>query len=386
MRSLMVVLLLGFAAAVAAQNEDAATAPASFLDVGGVKLWYQECGAANANSVVLLHDGLLHSVTWDGVWEPLCAKYHLVRYDRRGYGRSEASKAPFIPEDDLVKVMRQVHMERAIIVGNSSGGGLAIDFALAHPESVSALFLIGTVVHGMPTSDFVNERGARNSAPLQKDDVQATAENWSKDRYLIAGDAPAARKQIYDALVQNPQNLKYANGLEIRPSPPPPTRLSQIRVPVLLLDGEADIPDVFLYSGAVLAAAPLARYEVWKDTGHMIQLQRPKELAERFDRFATIALRPDVNVPEATLKQYVGVYTCFNHPSKVLLIEHQLVFEFPGSPYAWLFPASTSRFFLRTTAAEIEFQNESDKVTGMIIHNSDGSNIPCPVRAPADSM
>jgi hypothetical protein len=73
--------------------------------------------------------------------------------------------------------------------------------------------------------------------------------NWGNARYLIAAPDPAARKQIYDGLVQSPQNLKYANGLEVRPSPPPPTRLSQIRVPTLLLDGDADIPDVFLYSG-----------------------------------------------------------------------------------------------------------------------------------------
>jgi hypothetical protein len=39
-------------------------------------------------------------------------------------------------------------------------------------------------------------------------DLQATARNWSKDRFLIAGDDPRARKQLYDALVQSPQNLK----------------------------------------------------------------------------------------------------------------------------------------------------------------------------------
>jgi hypothetical protein len=113
----------------------------------------------------------------------------------------------------------------------------------------------------------------------------------------------------------------------------------------------------------------------------MIQLQKPKELVQRLDRFATIALRKDVRVPEAKLKEYVGQYTCFDHPSKVMLMEHQLVFEFPGTPYVWLFPASDSRFFLRTTPAEIEFARNGDKVAKMIIHNSDGSAIECPVRA-----
>lgn len=128
-----------------------------------------------------------------------------------------------------------------------------------------------------------------------------------------------------------------------------------------------------------MANVPLTRYEVWKDTGHMIQLQKPKELVERFDRFATIALRNALSVPEGKLKEYVGQYRCFNHPSKVMLMEHQLVFEFPRIPYIWLFPASETEFFLRTTAAAIEFVKNEGKVTRMMIHNSDGSAIECPV-------
>lgn len=209
-RKLLCVVSLLMCAAAEAQTVPSSAPAGNFLDVGGVKLWCEECGAANSSAagVVLLHDELVHSVTWDGVWAPLCAKYHVVRYDRRGYGRSELSKDPFVPEDDLYKVMRQVHVDRAIIVGNSSGGGLALDFALAHPDMTEALFLIGPVVHGMASSDYFNERGSQNSAPLAHGDLQATGKNWSKDRFLIAGDDPRARKQLYDALVQSPQNLK----------------------------------------------------------------------------------------------------------------------------------------------------------------------------------
>jgi 3-oxoadipate enol-lactonase len=123
-----------------AQTGISSTPTGDYLDVGGVKLWYEECGVQNSPSVVLLHDGLLHSITWDGIWPSLCAKYHVVRYDRRGYGRSELTKAPFVPEDDLLKIMRQAHMDRAFIVGNSSGGGLALDFAVAHPQMVEDYF------------------------------------------------------------------------------------------------------------------------------------------------------------------------------------------------------------------------------------------------------
>jgi pimeloyl-ACP methyl ester carboxylesterase len=285
----------------------------------------------------------VHSITWDEVWGPLCSRYHILRYDRRGYGRSEPAKTPFVPEDDLSKIMHRVHMERAVIVGNSSGGGLALDFALAHPEMVEALFLIGPVVHGMPSSDYFNERGSQNSAPLAHGDVRATAENWSRDRFLIAGDDRRARKKVDDALAENPQNLRVAGELEIRPSPPAVLRLCQIKVPTLILVGEADIGDVFAYSGAIEAALPLASFEIWKDTGHLIQIQRPAELVSRFNRFVALASRKEANLAERKLAEYVGHYKLFNRSATVTLREGHLVLEFPGDPYYWLFAASGNK-------------------------------------------
>lgn len=372
-RALATLVLLTSASCIAAGSQG------NFLDVGGAKLWYEECGDTNSLAVVLLHDGLVHSITWNGVWVPLCAKYHVVRYDRRGYGRSDPTKTRFVPEDDLLKIMRQVHVDHAIIVGNSSGGGLALDFALAHPEMTDGLFLIGPVVHGMATSDYFVARGSQNSAPLAQGNVKAAAENWSKDRFLISGDDPPARKQLYDALIQNPQNLQIAGEMEIRPSPPTVYRLAQIRVPTLVLVGDADIADVFAYSGAIEAAVPLASFEVWKDTGHLIQIQKPAELAARFNQFVMLAERKETVLPDELLSGYVGQYNLGGNPMTVKLKEHHLIVEIPGNPYYWLVAESERKFFLRTEKTEIEFQKAANgKVLEMTVHNSDGSVLHCP--------
>lgn len=373
------LVLAPFCTLSSAQTINPPAPPGHYLDVGGVQLWYEGCGAANAPAVVLLHDGLLHSITWDVVWAPLCAKYHVVRYDRRGYGRSTASKASFVPEDDLYKIMRQVHMDRAIVVGNSSGGALAIDFALAHPEMVEGLFLIGPVVHGMASSDYFNDRGSRNSAPLDHGDVKTAAANWANDRFLIAGDDPRSRKQLHDGLIANPQNLTVSGALEIRPSPPAVTRLAQIRVPTMILAGDADIADVFANCGAIEAAVLLASFEVWKDTGHLIQIQKPADLVSRFNRFVVLAERREMPLSDLQLAAFAGQYRLGNRAISVSVKENHLLVEIPGAPYYWLFAASDTKFFLRTEEIEIEFQKDAaDKATEMVVHNSDGSVIRCP--------
>src|SRR5215471_16211629 len=70
----------------------------NYLDISGSKIYYEQCGSGA--SIVLLHDGLVHAISWDGIWSPLCGKYHVIRYDRRGYGRSDRPKTPFSPTDD----------------------------------------------------------------------------------------------------------------------------------------------------------------------------------------------------------------------------------------------------------------------------------------------
>lgn len=349
-----------------------------FVQANGVKLYYEECGTGAAINVVLLHDGLLHSVTWDDVWPLLCAKYHVVRYDRRGYGRSDAATAPFAPEEDLLQVLRGVGMERAILIGNSSGAGLALDFALAQPQLVEGMLLIGPVVHGMSSSAYFTERGNRANAPLAQNDVKAAAENWSRDPYLISGANPDARKKLLDTLAANPQNLKSGGQFEKRPSPPTVLRLAQIGVPTLVLVGDADIADVIAYAGAIEAELPISFFEVWKGAGHLIQLEKPAELAARFDQFAKLADRRDVSVPVDALRELAGEYKFFNRTIGISLKGNHLALRLPDLPDKPLFAASPSRFFVRTTPTEFEFErDEQGKVKDMVILNSDGNKITC---------
>ena len=381
--TILLLFLLGsfgraFAAAQPLRHSDAQS-PGQFAQVNGTKLYFEDCNSAAAVSVVLLHDGLIHSVTWDEIWAPLCAKFHVLRYDRRGYGRSDAATAPFSPEEDLATLMRHIKMPRAIIVGNSSGAGLALDFALAHPDMVEGLFLIGPVVHGMPSSAYFLDRGNRANAPLAKNDVKAAAENWSRDPYLISGADPDARKKIFDALTGSPQNLKTGGQFETRPTPPTVLRLSQIEAPAVVLVGDADIADVIAYAGAIEAALPIVSFEVWKDCGHLIQLQRPADLLERFNRFVVLADRREVLVAASTLRDFVGEYKFGNRAIAVSLKENRLWLGFPDMPEKPLFAASDSRFFVRTTSTEFQFERDTaGKITKLVIFNAAGNKIDCP--------
>ncbi len=256
----------------------------AYLDVGGSTNYYDTRGSGPA--IVLLHDGLLSSSTWDGVWEALATRHQVIRYDRRGYGRSESAMA-FLPTEDLRKLLTHLKVERAVIAGSSSGGALAIDFAIVHPEMVDGLFLIGPVLHGKEFSEQFRERARRNNEPMEHDDVKAWAKNWSQDQFLVAGANEAARRKIYEQLIANAEKLKnYDSAVEEKLSPPASQRLAEIKAPTLIMVGEGDIADVHAHCDAINAGIRGSERLAIKQAGHLIQIEKPDEVASRLAGFA----------------------------------------------------------------------------------------------------
>jgi len=268
--------LLAFAGSAALSNE---------YDISGSKIYYEASGSGTA--IVFLHDGLLDSASWDEVWRPLAMKYHVIRYDRRGYGRSDPATSPFSPVEDLAKLLRHLKVEHALIAGSSSGGALAIDFAIKHPEMVDGLFLIGPVLHGMEFSAAFRDRANRNNEPMERDDARAMARNWSQDRFLIAGANENARQKVYAHLLANAEKLKnFDTSLEEKLSPPASKRLAEIKVSTLILEGDHDIADVRAHCEAIKAGISGSKRIMVNEAGHLIQLEKPDEVIKKLGDFA----------------------------------------------------------------------------------------------------
>ena len=106
---------------------------------------------------VLLHGFTFNLYTWNWLMEPLAARGRVIAYDQPPYGLSEKplpgtwdgespySKAAAL--EQLIALLDELGVERAYLVGNSSGGTLALEAALAHPERVDGLILLAPWVN-----------------------------------------------------------------------------------------------------------------------------------------------------------------------------------------------------------------------------------------------
>ncbi|MDR6624212.1 alpha/beta hydrolase [Caulobacter segnis] len=256
-----------------------ARAGAGFVAVPDGKLAYETCGAG-PTTVVLLHDGILHSVAYDDIWPTLCQRFKVIRYDRRGYGASPPADQPYRPVDDLAVVMKTLEVKHAVLVGSSSGSGLAVDYALAHPEQVDRLVLVGPWISGFDASFGFIFR-ALKLLTLYK---LGLTDSVARDPYILTKSAAPQRERLKAILKAYPGNLT-AGTRELPPSSPARPRLGDIHVPTLILVGEVDIKDVQEQAKALEAAIPGARREVVPKTGHLMYLERPKAFAERVTRF-----------------------------------------------------------------------------------------------------
>ncbi len=244
-----------------------------FVDVEGGKIFYEAAGQGPV--IVMTHDGILHRETWNAQFAALSGRYRMVRWDRRGYGKSPTASSKFSHLDDLLAVMKALKIERATMMGCSAGSLITQYFAIQHPEMVTSLVLVGPIVSGAQFSEHFRKRGDRGQ-PGEGATPEQNIDYWTmKDPWIMAPESAEGRATMRALLVANPQDLTASSAPAIWPKDPALPRLGGIKVPTLIIVGEADIPDVHAHSGAIEAAIPGAKRIVLTHSGHLPQVEVP---------------------------------------------------------------------------------------------------------------
>ncbi len=271
------------ACAQAGQGPPAPPIESGYIDAGGGRLFYEAAGTGDC--IVLIHDGLIHHEVWDAQFPVLARTHRVVRYDRRGYGKSDQPAAAYSNVADLLRVFEQLGIEQAWLVGMSAGGGLAIDFTLAHPERVGGLILVGAVVSGFDYTTHFYTRGGRMTQQIYSDPESLRVYITTTDPYNIAPSSTAARERARSLLEAYPGNARFEKHRLATPPPPALGRLGEIRVPTLLVVGEFDIPDVHAHAGAIDAGIAGAQRVIVSGSGHLVPLEQPEAFNAEIARF-----------------------------------------------------------------------------------------------------
>jgi pimeloyl-ACP methyl ester carboxylesterase len=245
--------------------------------------------------VVLIHGGMLDRRMWDAQLASLKRRFRVVRYDTRWHGKSSGSSGPWADEEDLRILLDHVGLERAALVGLSMGGRIAIDFALRHPDRVSAIVAIspGLSGFGFPDTSGSPQMAAMGAA-WQRGDVEGVAEPfqrlWTDGPRREPGDVdPKVRARVREmARVGIARAFTRPRTPEM--DPPAVGRLKEIHAPLLALRGELDMPDIRTITDKLAAEVTGARLIVVPGAAHMVNMEKPDEVNREIVGFLSATL------------------------------------------------------------------------------------------------
>jgi 3-oxoadipate enol-lactonase len=227
-------------------------------------------------AVLLLHAGIADRSMWAEHLDPLAAAgCRAVAPDLPGFGEAPLDQAGRPEWEAVLETMDALSVDRAVLVGNSFGGAVALRIAFVAPERATALFLVSTPPPGLVPSPRLAAAWEAEEAVLERGDldaaVTAVVEAWTlPDSPLPLRDRVAAMQRRAFELQAGVETAEVDDPLE-----DDPRALASIETPALVLSGEDDMTDFRRGAEAIAAALPNARHGVIEG-GHLAPLEAPQ--------------------------------------------------------------------------------------------------------------
>lgn len=249
----------------------------SFTKINGAQIYYETRG--EGEPLVLVHAGIADSRMWAPQMDDFAARYHVVRYDMRGYGQSKPVEGTFSHTDNLRLLLDTLNIERAVLVGCSLGGKVCIDFALAYPDRVRALVLVGAIPAGYPLDE--ETLAAYAEVESAADDLSKVNELealiWVVGRGRDVGDV---QPDVYQLAAQMNLLALQFEVQEIGEEQPPleqnaVERLNELLMPALIIYGEHDRLCIHAVADVMAERLPNARKVLLNNAAHLPNLDQP---------------------------------------------------------------------------------------------------------------
>ena len=250
---------------------------------GGIA--YDRAGPRGDLPIVLLHAGIADRRMWDPLWPVLTAERDVVRLDLRGFGESDQRPPGALsPVDDVLDTLTALDVARCHLVGASFGAGVAVEVALTQPDNVASLLL------SAPGGAFIAEAtpalraffDAERSA-LARDDLDAAVEA----NLVTWVDGPQRKTDDIDPAIRDLVRRMQRRAFEVTADwddveeseldPPALDRLTEIRVPTLVVLGALDLDAIHDAARRVVDGIAGARRVDWPDVAHLPSMERPED-------------------------------------------------------------------------------------------------------------
>lgn len=256
-----------------------------FIHRGGLPVYYREAG--RGVPLVFVHGWSYDLTCWRAQLEHFSPRYRCIAYDLRGMGQSGSGADAYDFAElvqDLHEALIKLDAERPIICGHSIGGSIALQYAVEHPEAVSALVLVDM---DLPDREAAVPQYERLKYALQKRGVEDLLPNFRNFFYSVEYQQarPDAilewqrkfRANSIKGLLALLRAWTYREDLT--------GRLDQIKAPTLLVVGSAHKFSIMEKMRFIQRRIEGSRLRVIEGAGHMVIEEQPRLFNEALGAF-----------------------------------------------------------------------------------------------------
>jgi pimeloyl-ACP methyl ester carboxylesterase len=255
---------------------------ASDAKYDGARVHYESHGKGK-EAVVFIHGWTCDLTFWSGQ-APVYERHRSLLIDLPGHGQSDKPDVSYTQERfarAIEAVMRDAGVERAVLVGHSMGGPVALTFMRLFPAKTKALVLVDAYIPQPPKDDLAAEQqkkqmgafAARWRAPHYRESAAEMIESMFSDKTT----APQ-REEIRQKMLSTPQHV-MASAFEGMLALEAPKAGETYNVPTMIV--MAETPGRTSSEERLRGLFPnLVKYEGWQGSGHFLMMESP----DRFNR------------------------------------------------------------------------------------------------------
>jgi pimeloyl-ACP methyl ester carboxylesterase len=232
------------------------------------RLWYWDTGG-DGPAIVLLHPATGSALIW-GYQQPVFAKagYRVIGYSRRSYYNSDpvAADHPGIASEDLDHLADYLGLKKFHLVGSAAGGGIAADYAVSHPDRLLSL-VIASNPSGLSMGPIAElyESLRPKEFPALPPDFRELGPSY---RAANPAGAKLWLELEHKAITSRPFRQPAANRITEE-------TLNRLKVPTLLISGEADLASPPGLIRKVAVQIPGSEVVTVPEGGHSTYWERP---------------------------------------------------------------------------------------------------------------
>ena len=280
--ALGIVALVNRSLAKKAERENPPTG--KFVEVGGVRLHYLDCGSGDP--IVLLHGNgsMIQDFTSSGLVETASQNHRVIAFDRPGFGHSARPRGtiwtPAAQADLIHRALKKIGITRAKVLGHSWGASVAVSLALKHPEIVAGLILASGYYYPTPRADVVLLSGP--AVPVAGDVISHTVSPilgrllWPLIMRKIFGPAkvPAKFRSFPKEMALRPSQIRASaaeTALMVPSAVAVRGQYASLTMPVVIIAGEQDrVIDIDAQSARLHRDITQSKFRRVANAGHMV--------------------------------------------------------------------------------------------------------------------